>query len=178
MLVIIIWWVDHTQCIPWDRYRPHIVLYIWGIPVCVCVRLYVSAFLNGSTSDLGGTFYRSWYVSWAIYFMCVHNARTCARICEFEWISQFAANIWFTTSGMGYVLFMFTHSVQAWERARVKRSFILDRLSQNLVKTYYGSTPVGYVLCMLSARLSLDGFSPNLAKTYYGSPHVTCATYF
>jgi hypothetical protein len=37
--------------------------------VCLSVRLYVSTFLNGSSPNLEGTFYGSWHVSWAIYFV-------------------------------------------------------------------------------------------------------------
>jgi hypothetical protein len=37
------------------------------LSVCLCVRLYISTVLNGSSPNVQGTFYGSWHVPWAIY---------------------------------------------------------------------------------------------------------------
>jgi hypothetical protein len=64
--------------------------------------LYVSTVLNGSSPNVQGTFYGSWHVPWAIYFVsrnararaCVLSARVCVHSLIFERIkSKFAGNI-------------------------------------------------------------------------------------
>jgi hypothetical protein len=132
------------------------------VSVCASVQLYVSTFLNGSSPNLERTFYGSWHVPWAIYFVCARNvharacvlsARTCVHLLIFERIlSKFAGNILrLTITGKDYVLFIFTRCA----RARViKHSLIYGRIffkfAVNILKVTWSS--MGYVLLIFTHR--------------------------
>jgi hypothetical protein len=102
-----------------------IVLYIWGIPVCVFVRLYVSAFLNGSTQNRGGhSTGDDIRIRCYLFSLCTQCAHVLTEhayvhsIISGRILHQLAGNICLTTSSLGYVLFMFTYSVHVHVRSR------------------------------------------------------------
>jgi len=164
---IIIWRVDHAQCIPWDRYRPpDRTINLGNSCLCVCPAICYSEWIH---SKSGGTLYRSWYVSWAIYILCVRNAHTCACVLTvhayalsliFGWILFiFYGYIWLTTSGMGYVLFIFTHNVRMYERACASTNMV-----KMLTDPWHGKCSQYMVTVhkyMLNVSLDIHKCTPN-----------------
>jgi hypothetical protein len=71
---------QYTDSISYYKLGNFCVCVCLCVCVCVClfVRLYVSTVLNGSSPNEEGSFYGSWHVPWAIYFVCARNVRACA----------------------------------------------------------------------------------------------------
>jgi hypothetical protein len=164
--------------------------------VCVSVRLYVSTVLNGSSPNLEGTFYGSWHVLWAIYFLCVQSL-IFERI-----ISKFAGNILLLTISVNNMYYSFARtartraSAHVRERAWLSIRLSMDRRFSNLRWTYYKSQQVAWAMyfsfsrtartrasarmrerAWLSIRLFMDRRFSNLRWTYYKSHQVAWATY-
>jgi hypothetical protein len=106
---------------------------------CVCVRLYVSAFLNVSPLNLEGTFYGSWQVEWAIYVCvfptCVRvhakRAHVCVNLCFGRIISNLAVNT--TNHRKLYVLCTFRAQAPRTCVRVVKSSHIFGRASVRVI---------------------------------------------
>jgi hypothetical protein len=110
--------------------------------------LSVRLYMDGFSSNLRWTYYKSYQVAWATYFSYSRTARACvsARVREHVWLNfrlymdGFSSNLrwtYYKSQQVARATFMFTHRAHAYERARGYTFNNLWRIFFKLMGTYY-----------------------------------------